>query len=89
MKARLLLCLFALAPSLARASHPLTTEDPGVLGAGVWQAELHGEAIRDERDHAAAVLAYGVAASADLQLARPHLRHVARHRPRLRQEGGR
>ena len=42
-----------------------------MLGAGVWQLELHGEAIRAERDHAAAVLAYGVAASADVQLEAP------------------
>jgi hypothetical protein len=71
MKARVLLCLLALAPSLAQASHPLITEDTGVLGAGVWQLELHGEAIRDERDHLAAVLSYGVGASADLQLEVP------------------
>lgn len=71
MKARLLLCLLAFAPSPARASHPLITEDTGVLGARVWQLELHGEAIRHQRDHAAAVLAYGVAASADLMLEIP------------------
>lgn len=71
MPAKLLLCLLAIGSSAARASHPLITEDTGVLGAGAWQLELHGEAIRDGRDHAAAVLAYGVAASADLQLEAP------------------
>ena len=38
-----------LAAGATRASHPLITEDTGVLGAGAWQLELHGEAIRDER----------------------------------------
>jgi hypothetical protein len=60
-----------LAPLAAGASHPLITEDTGVLGAGVWQVELHGEAIRRERDELAAVLSYGVLESADLQLEAP------------------
>jgi hypothetical protein len=54
-----------------RASHPLITEDTGVLGSGAWQLELHGEAIRHERDHAAAVVGYGIAEKADLQLEAP------------------
>ena len=71
MKFAALFLAALLGAGAARASHPLITEDSGVLGGGVWQLELHGEAIRDERDHAAAVLAYGVAASADLQLEAP------------------
>jgi hypothetical protein len=71
MRRPLCFLMLVLGWTAAQASHPLLTEDTGVLGAGVWQLELHGEAIRAERDHAAAVLAYGVAASADLQLEAP------------------
>ncbi|MGQ0545919.1 MAG: hypothetical protein ACT4P3_11400 [Betaproteobacteria bacterium] len=71
MPTRLLVFLLAFAPRAALANHPLITEDTGVLGRGVWQLELHGEAIRDERDHYAAVLSYGVAERADLQLEAP------------------
>ena len=56
---------------LARADHPMLTEDADVLGKGVWQLELHGEAIRHERDEVAAVVSYGVAEKADLQLEVP------------------
>ncbi len=55
----------------AHADHPLLTEDTGVLGKGVWQLELHGEAIRDERDEASLVLGFGITDKADLQLEVP------------------
>lgn len=63
-----LLALVLAWTAAARADHPMLTEDADVLGKGVWQLELHGEAIRDERDPAAAVLSHGIAPSVDLQL---------------------
>lgn len=42
-----------------------------MLGKGAWQLELHGDAIRHERDQVSAVLGYGVAEKADLQLEVP------------------
>ena len=68
---RSLLLAGLLAPLAASADHPLITEDTDTLGAGVWQLEVHGEAIRRERDEYAAVLSYGIAESADLQLEAP------------------
>jgi hypothetical protein len=66
---RLLVLGTLMAPAfLARADHPMLTEDADVLGKGVWQLELHGAAIRNGRDEAGAVLSYGVTEKADLQL---------------------
>jgi hypothetical protein len=71
-------------PAFAWASHPLITEDTGVLGAGVWQLEVHGEHARDHEAgittrtlDASAVLSYGVTARADLQLELPYQREEA------------
>ena len=78
--------LFALATSLAaasgaRAAHPLITEDTGTQGAGGWQLEVFGEqgkargtGSRLERQDA--VLSYGVAQNADLQVDLPWIRHA-------------
>jgi hypothetical protein len=64
------------------AAHPLLTEDTGTQGAGGFQLELTGERARDD-DIApgvlrvirpAAVLSYGVADNADLQLGAAQLR---------------
>lgn len=73
---RRLLALVLAFPALAWASHPLITEDTGVLGAGRWQLEAHGERVRGtgERELALA-LAYGVADAADLQLEQPWARN--------------
>lgn len=57
--------------SHAWASHPLITEDTGVLDKGGWQLELHGERSRDQDTRTtdgSAVLAYGFAQSAEVQL---------------------
>jgi hypothetical protein len=77
--AMLLLCL----PVPALAGHPLITEDTGVLGKGRRQVELHGERSRDVEDgittrttDASAVLSYGAAETADLQVEVPHAREV-------------
>lgn len=84
MSARRLLALLALWPAWAAASHPLITEDTGVLGRGVGQIELHGERARDKaegettrRVDASAVLSYGVTEKADLQIELPYLREQA------------
>jgi hypothetical protein len=66
-----LACALLFVSGAALADHPLLTEDTGVLGKGAWQLELHGEAIKDERDEAAAVLSFGIADRADVQLEVP------------------
>jgi hypothetical protein len=69
---RLVLLAVLMAPALlARADHPMLTEDADVLGKDVWQLELHGEAIEGERDEAGAVLSFGITGKADLQLDLP------------------
>jgi hypothetical protein len=61
--------LFA-APA-AHAAHPLVTEDTGIQGKGGWQLELNADRFRDsglQLTGTNAVLTYGVAESADLQV---------------------
>lgn len=82
----LLLLLGALAgallhPADVRASHPLITEDTGVLGRDVWQLEVHGERSRDREGEvttrgidSSAVLSYGITQQADVQVELPYLR---------------
>ena len=81
---RRLLALLLVLPAAGWASHPLITEDTGVLGSGVWQLEVHGEQARDREAgittralDASAVLSYGVTARADLQLELPYQREEA------------
>jgi hypothetical protein len=72
---RLVVLLIAVLPTSALASHPLVTEDTGVLGRGVWQLELHGERAREEVAYSSElspVLSYGVTDRADLQLEQPY-----------------
>ena len=72
---RPLLALLVVLTGAARASHPLITEDTGVLGEARWQIELHGERVRDSGAYAtamAAALSYGFARTADLQLEQPY-----------------
>jgi hypothetical protein len=78
-----LVALLVLCSSPALASHPLVTEDTGVLEERVWQLELHGGRARDSRDGVAtrstevsAVLGYGVAARTELQVELPYVREV-------------
>ena len=69
-----LAAFFLSAATSALASHPLITEDTGVLGAGRFQVELHGERVRDEgrrTSHGALVFSYGVSDEADFQLELP------------------
>jgi hypothetical protein len=68
---RLLAPLLAF-PGAVWASHPLMTEDTGVLGAARWQVELHGERSRDREAgartrgaDASGVLSYGMYAATD------------------------
>lgn len=73
MKARLML-IALMACGAAHADHPLVTEDTGVLGAGRWQVELHGQRAEDGdqvRKHASATLARGVTERLDLQVDLP------------------
>lgn len=66
------------------ADHPLLSEDTGVLGKGTWQIEAHGERARDGGPTAlAAVLGYGIAEKADLQLELPYVRHEGTGDPSL------
>jgi hypothetical protein len=84
MSTRLLFAgLFAF-PLVSLADHPLLSEDTGVLGKGGWQMELHGERPRDGGSTAlAAVLGYGIAEKADLQLELPYVRHEGTGDPSL------
>jgi hypothetical protein len=77
---RLLAPLLAF-PGAVWASHPLMTEDTGVLGAARWQVELHGErslereaGARTRGADASGVLSYGITEQADVQLELPYLR---------------
>ena len=63
----------------AFAAHPLITEDTGTQGKGGWQFELNGERHKDTVDgetargkQANAVLSYGFAENADLQIGAPY-----------------
>jgi hypothetical protein len=74
LSGRRLLLFLALYPGWAAASHPLLTEDTGVLGKGGSQIELHGERIRDQgaRDtESFLTLSHGVAGAADFQVELP------------------
>jgi hypothetical protein len=74
MSLRRLAALSLFAAGVAHADHPLITEDPGVLGAGRWQLELHGQRAEDGnavRKHASATLARGLTDRLDLQLDLP------------------
>lgn len=71
----------ALSACAAHASHPLITEDTGVLAKGERQLELHGARGRDEEQDVrtrttdgSALLGYGFAEAADVQLELPYLR---------------
>ena len=81
MKAGLFFVVAALSACAAHASHPLITEDTGVLGKGERQLELHGTRGRDAEEgartrttDASAVLGYGFAEAAEIQLELPYLR---------------
>ena len=72
----LLLC------GLARANHPLLTDDTEVLDKGTWQLELHGERSRDRQNgftargtEAAMALSYGVAKDLEVQIEQPYIRN--------------
>jgi hypothetical protein len=79
--------LFALAilvasVPVARAAHPLITEDTGTQGSRHWQLEVFGEEGRERASGARleqyyAVFSYGIAEHADLQLGLPRLREAA------------
>jgi hypothetical protein len=76
------LALSLSAPSWA--SHPLLTEDTGVLGKGRWEFELHGERARDReagvtlrRSDAAAKLGYGAAEKLDVEVELPYVREAS------------
>src|SRR5688572_17108290 len=82
--ARAISPLFALLVAFpARGDHPMLTEDTGVLGAGVWEIELHGERARD-RQGAADVrsaeltlrLARGLTEKLQLQVELPYVREA-------------
>lgn len=75
------LALLVAAP--AWASHPLITEDTGVLDKGQWEVELHGErtrehedGVRTRRSEFAAQLAYGIHEKAQLGVELPYLREA-------------
>jgi hypothetical protein len=76
--------LAALALALpARASHPLLTDDTNVLGAGVWEFEVHGERARRDASEGSSKttelitkLAYGLAETLDVELELPYLRET-------------
>lgn len=64
----------------AHASHPLLTEDTGVLGRGVHELELHGERSRAAGVRAAEVVAkfgYGLADTLDVDVELPYVRTTA------------
>jgi hypothetical protein len=74
----------ALAAALpARASHPLLTDDTNVLGAGVWEFEVHGERARRDAAEGSSKstevltkLAYGLAETLDVEVELPYLRET-------------
>lgn len=64
----------------ARASHPLLTEDTGVLAKGERELELHGERTRSTGTRGtelAGKLGYGLTESLSLELELPYARTVA------------
>ena len=64
----------------AWASHPLLTEDTGVLGKGVREFELHGERSRSpgaRATEAVVKLGYGLAEMLDVEVELPYTRVVA------------
>ena len=68
-----------LAGAPAWASHPLLTEDAGVLGKGVREFELHGERSRGDGSRSSEVLVklgYGVGATLDAEVELPYAREV-------------
>lgn len=70
----------ALDASVVWASHPLLTEDTGVLGKGGYELEVHGERTRaaGERSTEAVVkLGHGLAETLDVELELPYTRTVA------------
>ncbi len=73
--------LGAITGHAAYAAHPLITEDTGTQGKGNFQLELTGERGRESTDagtlradQPAAVIAYGLVDSADLQVGTSYLR---------------
>lgn len=76
------LALFIASVPVARAAHPLITEDTGTQGKGHLQLEAFGEDGRERAGGARlerydAVFSYGIAEHADLQLGLPRLRQAA------------
>jgi hypothetical protein len=78
---RLPVALLGLIAGAAHAAHPLLTEDTGTQGKGNFQLELTGERGREATldgtlrvQQPAAVLAYGIAENADLQVGTSYLR---------------
>jgi len=77
---RLILAIAAaLAAASANAAHPLITEDTGTQGAQRRQLEVFGEEAKDSgtrlrTERYGAVLSYGIADSADVQLGLPWYR---------------
>jgi len=72
---------FAVVGHAAHAAHPLLTEDTGTQGKGNFQLELTGERGRESTDagtlraeQPAAVITYGLAETADLQIGTSYLR---------------
>ncbi len=77
-----------LAPSSARAAHPLITDDAGTLGSGKFQLEVNGEYGADSEVSAgvetvertfetAAALTYGVTDALDAVIGVPYFRVVS------------
>ncbi len=69
----------ALSPVLAYAAHPLITEDTGTQGMQRRQLEVFGQesrerGMRQRRQRYDAVLSYGIADNADVQLGLPWVR---------------
>lgn len=69
----------ALSPALAYAAHPLITEDTGTQGAQRRQLEVFGEEAKDRgtrlrKQRYGAVLSYGIADAADVQVGLPWYR---------------
>ncbi|NJN39672.1 MAG: transporter [Gammaproteobacteria bacterium] len=71
----------AMLAQVAHGAHPLLTEDTGTQGQGNFQLELTGERGRESTDagtlraaQPAAVITYGLAETADLQIGTSYLR---------------
>jgi Putative MetA-pathway of phenol degradation len=78
---RLAITLLGVITGTAHAAHPLLTEDTSTQGKGNFQLELTGEQGRESTfagtlqvQQPAAVLAYGIAENADLQVGTSYLR---------------